>query len=143
MNLNELDLTHASRVYAISNTPLFLVRKLQEDPSVLAISQKYSGEEIVNALRDAVKTEPDNSIEAVFPYVLLLALFLKPTIDHLQEASKIQTAIYEWYAYIVDALLMRYSPFKHETIQVPGVLSSPSVSLNSDSPNSFKIVDAA
>lgn len=143
MNINDLDLTQASRIYGISNTPLFLVRKLQQDPSIQVISEKYSGAEIVDALRQFTQREPQNSVEAVVPYALLVALFFKPNVKHLQEASKIEAAAYSWYHYISEALLLNYSPTAQNIVQVPGSFSDQSLSTKTEASNNFPEFDAA
>ena len=142
MNLNELDLVRASRVYSVANTPLFLVRKLQEDPAVRATSERYAGEEIVATLREVIKAEPNTPEDAVLPYMLLVALAFKHTIEHLQRASELETEIFNWYSYIAQALLLSFSPIKQSTIEVQGSLSSPSLSTHSDATNSSNIIDA-
>jgi hypothetical protein len=77
------------------------------------------------------------------PFALLVALSFKPTIEHLQQASGITAEIYPWYSYIAQALLLAFSPVQQSVVQVPGTLSNPSVSTNSESPISIKIINAA
>jgi hypothetical protein len=140
MNAVELDLTQAAKIYGIANTPLFLIRKLQEDPSVRAISAAYSGPEIVEALRSMVAAEPVDAGEAVRPYALLVALWFKTEIDHLQEAAKLETAIYAWYSYIAEVLVASFSPVNDQVIEVPGQLSSPTASIESSSPTASQYI---
>ena len=55
----DVDLTNAQKVFAIANTPLFLVRKLLSDPVVLELSRRFSGTELLDALRSSASEQPD------------------------------------------------------------------------------------
>ncbi len=140
MNVAGLDLTQAAKIYGVANTPLFLIRKLQDDASVRAISAAYSGPEIVEALRSMVAAEPRDPVEAVRPYALLVALWFKPEVDDLQEAAKLETTIYGWYSYIAEVLVASFSPVHDQVIEVPGQLSSPTASIESSSPTASQYI---
>ena len=143
MNVNELDLRQAARAYGVANTPPFLVRKLQDDPAIRELGTTGSPEEILRALRSAASAEPTNAVEAARPYALLVALWFAPKIDNLQEAQKIAATAYRWYDYVVQLLIETFSPVQRETMQVPGLLSAPSISVGSSVPTtSPKIVIA-
>jgi hypothetical protein len=131
MSPTDIDLTEAGLVYAVSNTPLFLVRKLQNDQAVHALSERCSGEEIVDALRSAVAKEPDDPQEAVRPYAYLVALWYKPELDHLLQVASLRTPSYCWFAYIASALIQTFSPVQKQLIEIPGELSAPTVSTGS------------
>ena len=131
MNTNDFDLTQASRAYGVANTPPFLVRKLQADPVVRALGEKCEAEDILAALHASVATEPESAVDAVKPYALLVALWFKPEIDHLNEAAKISAPEWRWFSDIAQLLLLSFSPVHRQTVQVPGLLPSPSVSVGS------------
>jgi hypothetical protein len=142
MNPIDFDLTQSSYIYGVSNTPLFLVRKLQADPSIRAISEACTGQQIVDALRSLMTVDPANAVEAVRPYAYLVALWFKPEIEHLQEAAKLQTSVYGWYAYIAQALIESFSPVHTQEIEVPGQLLAPAVSFGSATPTSRIIIES-
>jgi hypothetical protein len=129
MNVSDLDLTQASRAYGVANTPPFLVRKLQADPGVRAIGETCKAEDILTALRSAVVAEQDSPVDSVRPYALLVALWFKPEIEHLKEAARISALPYRWFSYIAELLIQNFAPVQTQTIQVPGLLSAPSVSV--------------
>ncbi len=141
MHPNTIDLTDASVVYAVSNTPLFLVRKLQSDPAVHALSRECSGEEIVEAIRAAVAHEPADSQEAVRPYAYLVALWYKSSPEYLTEAQAVRAPEYSWFSYIASALLQMFNPVQKQLVDVPGYFSPPSVSLSSPANNSFELLN--
>jgi hypothetical protein len=128
MNPNSFNLSQAAYVYGLANTPLFLVRKLQEDPSIRAIADACTGEEIVSELRRIIGDEPTNACDAVRPYAYLVALSFGTEIDHLNEASRLRTSVYQWYGYIAETLVAAFSPVQKQFVQVPGVLPTPPVS---------------
>jgi hypothetical protein len=140
MNPNDVDLRQASYVYGIANTPLFLVRKLQDDPAIRALGTECPGEQLVDALRLIAALEPANSVEAVRPYAFLVALWFNPKIEHLKEASNIQTHVYRWYGYIAQVLLETFSPVQSQTVEVAGQLSAPLVSMGSTAATSHELI---
>lgn len=127
MNLDDLDLAQASRIYGVANTPLFLLRKLQGDQSVRSIADRYTGEDILETLRPLLNTEPANAVEAVRPYALLVALWFKPEVEHLREAAQLHS-VHGWYSYASAVLLETFSAIQRRVIQVPGVLQSSDLS---------------
>jgi hypothetical protein len=54
MTLN-VDLAGAAKIYAVSNVPLFLLRKLQADPATREISLSHSTEQILTELKTSVQ----------------------------------------------------------------------------------------
>jgi hypothetical protein len=135
MNPNNFDLSQATLIYGVSNTPLFLLRKLQSDPVVRAISDTCSGAEILEAIRVSLLEEPRSPLEAVQPYAYLLALWFKPEIRHLQEASKIPAPHANWYPYMAEVLTETFSKVQTLTLQPPGQLPAPVVSIGSTGAN--------
>lgn len=140
MNPNEADLSHASYVYGIANTPLFLVRKLQDDPTIRALGAECPGEQLVDALRLIEAREPATALEAVRPYAFLVALWFNPKIDYLREASNIQIPAYRWYAYIAQVLLETFSPVQRQSLEVAGELRAPVISIGSTAATNQEII---
>ncbi len=132
----DFDMTPASRIYGISNTPLFLIRKLQMDPTVKELSDSLSGEQIVEAIRVAVSKEPENPVEAVLPYALLVALWFKPKVEYLQQAATFGASAYSWFHFIAEVLIEKFSPIQRQMIQVPGQLSAAAINITSSAPAS-------
>jgi hypothetical protein len=134
MKADNFDLTEASRAYAVANTPLFLIRKLSDDPAVRTISEACTGEEILSELERTIQSEPQSALEAVRPYALVVALSLKSTNEHLNRAAAFTTSSFGWYGYITQVLTETYSPITRAEIDVPGTLLAPAVESVSESP---------
>jgi hypothetical protein len=140
MNPNDFDLSQASLALQAANTPLFLVRKLQEDPVTREIAENCSVEEILDVLRPSISADPTTAVEAVRPYALLVALWSKPDIGGLQEAVAIPAPGLSWYSYIGGALMLTFSPVQTQTIKTPGRLYSQSLVESSSSPTNQIII---
>jgi len=141
MNLETFDLSQAAYTYGLANTPLFLVRKLQDDPAIRAISNSCSEDVILQSLRLLMGQEPTSALEAVKPYAYLVALWFKPEIGPLQQAAEMKTRAHQWYSYVAEVLIETYSPVQTQLIEVPGVLPAPSVTPE-EAPTSTRVIVA-
>jgi hypothetical protein len=123
-NIKKIDISDAASIYAISNTPLFLERKLRIDSAVRLISSLFSAKEILSELITTVLDEPETLQDTVRPYVFLIALLLKGEILYLRKAAKIEAPHYKWFQYIADNLVNGF----HTTVvqEIP----SPSLPIN-------------
>lgn len=107
--LSEIDLTIAEGDFAVSNTPLYLVRKLRANSAVEEISRSFDGSEILEALKRAAADKPTTLAEAVRPYVYLVALSRKSNVSYLEEARKIPAGNFDWFNYVVDLLIETFT----------------------------------
>jgi hypothetical protein len=134
MTSDQFDLSQAGRIYGISNTPLFLIRKLQADDAVRGIGESCEPQEILETISAAVATEPATATEAVRPYALLVALWFKADVAHLLAAAKIPAPRYNWYEFVSQALIATFAVVQNQTIQIPGQIQAPDVSGGSAGP---------
>src|SRR5208337_4167967 len=116
------------------NTPLFLIRKLLSDPVVQELNQRFSETEILDALRSSASEKPIDLAGAVRPYVYLVALFRKPTVDALQQSRSVSAPYCDWFDYIREYLIETYSPVQRTEMVVPNQVQSSSASIVSRSP---------
>jgi hypothetical protein len=114
--INEIDLTGPSLALTVANTPLFLVRKLRNDPAIRLISEGFSEDQILDALNGLSNTDPSEPINAVRPYVYLTALWMKSRSDALRKAATLNMSRWRWYSYISLVLLDTYSPITTQTL---------------------------
>jgi hypothetical protein len=134
-NFQEADWRQASRAFAVANTPLFLIRKLRQDPTVQEISKSFSGEDILSHLRDALARAPQTLAEYAIPYAYLVALALKPEARYINAALSLDVPPgWDWVDYIRRVLAATYSPTSQASIRIPGQLDAYPVSLRSDAP---------
>jgi hypothetical protein len=57
----------AERTYAVSNVPLFLLRRLQTDTAPRSVAASWTAGEILDALRGALREKPEALHDAVRP----------------------------------------------------------------------------
>src|SRR5215831_14434030 len=102
------DLAGAEAVYAVSNVPLFLLRRLQSDAAAREISSSLSANQILEELKSSLDVKPRTLREAVEPYVLLVALAQKRDPNAMREATKINALYHDWFAYLSNVLVQAY-----------------------------------
>lgn len=136
----DFDLTQASQIYGIANTPLFLIRKLQSDATIKELADSLPGPDIVTAIGAAISKRPANPVEAVLPYALLVALWFKPQIDDLQQAAKFSAPGFSWFQFIANVLMEKFSPVQQQKIQVPSLMPGPRPTSITSSASTSRII---
>ena len=110
------------RNYAVSNTPLFFLRKLREDPTPAELAREYSGDEIFDALRRSLKATIDTRTDYVSPYVFLMALARNPDLKYLKSVEKLEgQERFDWFKYLWRVLMDSYSPVIVTSLDVPKI----------------------
>lgn len=97
MNPDEIDLTEAGYIYLVSNTPLFLIRRLQEESSVYSLRERCSGEELYQGIVSALEKEPESSVEAVRPFAYLIALRSQNSPELFFQAAELRSEYHPWF----------------------------------------------
>jgi hypothetical protein len=119
ISIETVDLTAAERDFVVANTPMFLARRLQSNPVINHMAQEIASDTILQWLKGAASTEPQNVRDSVIPYVLIVSLFLKGDLRALREATLIVPhAAYRWFDYIRTALIQLYKPIVKVNIKV-------------------------
>ena len=85
-----------------ANTPLFLLRKLREDPAVRDIKDKCSPSAVYRALRSIAKTKPATFEDKVRPYAYLVALSQMAEPAFFNKAARVRVVHAPWFRYIAD-----------------------------------------
>jgi hypothetical protein len=119
MNPDEIDLTEAGYTYLISNTPLFLIRRLQDEPSVPLLQEECSGEDLYSGLARALGKEPESSAEAVRPFAYLIALRNQESPDTFFRAAELRSEFHPWFKTAARLLEATYVPNVNTTLLVP------------------------
>lgn len=118
MKMQDIDIREAVQVYALANTPLYLIRKLKEDANIQSLSRQFSGEELLTALEGSLRKNPQTLEDYVRPYSYLVALALLPKDTYLRDAAKLPNAAkWEWYPYVQSVLMETFTPTQRLTIQ--------------------------
>jgi len=137
--LSQIPLPEAEHTFAVANTPLYLIRKLRQDPIVYEISRSFSGDQILAELNRALSVKPSALADYVRPFVYLVALWHMREDRYLKlSPEKTDAGEREWYNYVRRFLLETYSPTIDVTVQIPPKVTS---GVQSDAPFTFKHVD--
>ena len=131
MTLEQVDLRLAESSFAVANTPMFLIRKLRADPAVQELGSSHRSEEILRAIEAAVGTKPRTLLDAVRPYVYLVALSFDRDVSYLVRASQIRAPYFDWYEYIAQVLREAHKTTSFQSLATRSVLVQPQVSARS------------
>jgi hypothetical protein len=136
----DVDLKNAQSVFAVANTPLFLVRKLQEDPTVHALANRLHGDDLLRELEMSVQRRPETLREAVIPYVCLVALSLYSDASFLNNSMSVRLNYEDdWFDYIRTVLIQTYRPTHVYAIPAPHI-GTPQPEIKSSSASTYEIV---
>jgi hypothetical protein len=117
--LRDVDLSEAGSSLVVSNEPLYLLRKLRANPATAVIAKDAPAELILRSLQEALPRKPRSLRSAVWPYVALVALSMKPSVDPLVRASKFSAPHHQWYAFIGSTLIENFRSTSAQSFQVP------------------------
>lgn len=127
--IRDADLAGPMEVFAVANTPLFLIRKLRQEPVVSDIARSFSGKEILGALQDALEREQTELQDIVAPYVYVVALSFEIADQYLNEAAKLPNLKkWDWLEYILQVLAESYTPTTRQPIVISGEALRPQIS---------------
>jgi hypothetical protein len=141
-NIWEFNLDQAALAYAVANTPLFLLRKLREDPLTREISSSFSGDTLFTELQNALKHRPESLQDYVRPYVYLVALSMKQEDRWLRDAVRIPSVeSWNWFRYLQHVLLETYVPTETGTINIPPSVCQIGVTVRGDGPVVRQVVN--
>ena len=118
MRLKNVDLEEATKSYIVANTPLFLLRKLSEDPIVQRIAATLSHEQLAAALEASLIKKPRSLEAQVKPFVYLVAMAEKEDYSALSVAANLNAPYHEWFNYLANALLTRNPPISRTSISL-------------------------
>jgi hypothetical protein len=120
----DFNLDSAEAAYAVANTPLYLLRKLQGDPVSQSLKERMTADDILTAFRAAATTEPQTLRDLVLPYVYLAALSLQQELGALRKSTEVvPRPEYKWLDYIRRVLIENYRPTSR--VVVPGPVEMP------------------
>lgn len=116
----QIAFSNAQSNFAIANTPSFLINSLRNDSTVQYLSASYSEDDLVDDLKEAVEAKATNLREVVMPFVILVALSLKPTSGGLRRAMEVVPAACDsWFQfnYVRDMLLQAHTATSRTTVK--------------------------
>jgi hypothetical protein len=112
----EIDLSETANIYMIANTPLFLIRRLQADSSVAALSLHCGTNDLYSGIESALSASPENPVEAVRPFAYLIALRNHNDPDMFFKASELRAPYLSWYPTVARMLAVTFIPNTNVTL---------------------------
>lgn len=110
----------------MANSPLFLLRKIRQDPLTAQIAREAKGNTILEVLSDFLQREPRTLRTAVAPYVYLVALSMQSDATFLKLASVLSATHHEWFSFLCDFLLKTHHSDTVQTLIIPAPLNASS-----------------
>lgn len=86
--------------FLVANSPLFLLRKLRENPVVQDMAQRALGDTLLSQLKSTLSRKPKKISNAVKPYAYLVALSLQADPKRIEMATKFNSPYHAWYDYL-------------------------------------------
>jgi hypothetical protein len=118
--MDNLNLDKAEGIFAISNTPAFLLRKLSEDEVTNYVGKKYSGDEILSKLKNVIESDKTDTKSSVLPFIFLVALWKKDDISYLEKAAILSTSD-DWFKFRANILLQTYKSTSIKEIKITAI----------------------
>ena len=131
--LSQANLCRAASDFSVANSPLFLLRKLRDDPVVMEIGRRASANALLTALRRATKHRPKKIVNAVRPYAYLVAIAQKRDPKLLHDARQIAAPHHPWFEYLATVLLNGPTSTTILEVPPPQTVNVPDFRLNSSS----------
>ena len=140
--LSQIKLPQAESIFAVANTPNFLLRKLRADPAVQEIGRTFSGDDIMRELKAVISVKPTKLHDAARPYAYLVALSYNEDISYLKKATRITAKRFDWFQHIARVLVESHKPTLVKSFDVlPQTVASPQVSSKVVTPISHSIIE--
>ena len=137
---DQIDLDGPQRIFAVANTPLFLLRKLRADPEVQRMSTDCDAEDVLDALNAALPSQPQTLEDLVRPYAYLVALSFDQTRSYLERAAKIHAPYHNWFKYIADVLIRKYKVTSFSVMTAPSYLPESRSSFRVSTPEKRSVI---
>ena len=103
--LAHIMLDDAERFVAVANTPIFLARRLREDPAAKRAHEFHGAQAIYSALEGIVARQPATLADAAEVYLYLVALSFDNDLSWLRRTCSLPSPHIKWYQAVGDYLL--------------------------------------
>jgi len=110
MKPEEINLTETANIYLVANTPIFLIRRLQADPSVFALAQRCEAQDLYDSIVSSLAKSPENPVEAVRPFAFLVALRIQNSAELFYRAAELPAPHLPWFSTVARMLGVTFVP---------------------------------
>jgi hypothetical protein len=108
--LDPIDLREAEKSVAVANTPIFLARRLRENPALKRALDMHGAGKVFGALEIISARKPNDLKQASEVYFYLVALSLDSDASWLHRARALPSPHIKWFEEIADYLISTTKP---------------------------------
>lgn len=105
IDFEAINLNAAKTHFALANVPMYIARKLREDPAILKIALENSADVLLDEFARRVANEPTNLREQVYPFALAVAAALKQDAFALKQMDALDTGLFGWLPEMIEGLI--------------------------------------
>ena len=117
--LEPLDMRDAEKTVALANTPIFLARRLRENPAVRRALTLHGAQNIFQALEEICGRTPETLADATEVYFYLVALSYDVDLSFLRRANTLIAPNIKWYKDVAIYLVSKIAPVISLSVTVP------------------------
>lgn len=114
----------AKAIYAVANTPAYLLKHLRKDPSIILASSLRTPEDLFEAALVAIREKPVSLEDEVLPYALVASLTLQNNAAMLARLREFEMPYHRWLPEVVGSALARATPTTFKAINLAHPIQS-------------------
>jgi hypothetical protein len=104
--LDQVDLRDAQTSVAIANTPIFLARRLHENPATLRAHANHGPMNIFGALESIANRKPEGLRHVTEVYFYLVALSFDNDLSWVRKAAALSAPHVKWFSEVAEYLVV-------------------------------------
>lgn len=105
IDLEPINLNVAKASFALANVPMYIARRLREDPAIVEIAVNNSSNDLVSAFHEHISKEPSSLREQVYPFAIAVALAIKQDVKSLRYIAGLDVEKFRWLKEVIDGLI--------------------------------------
>ncbi|QCB54274.1 hypothetical protein E5675_07390 [Sphingopyxis sp. PAMC25046] len=105
IDLEAINLNAAKAHFALANVPMYIARKLREDPAILNIALHNDADALFAEFVNRVSSEPASLREQVYPFALAVAAALKQDTPALKQMATLDLHHFGWLSDMISGLI--------------------------------------
>lgn len=121
--LDPLNMSDAETSVAVANTPIFLARRLRENPALQRAHALFGADKLLRALETIADREPRSITDATEVYFYLVSLSFDNDLKYLRRASELPVKHVKWFSEVAQYLLKSVRPISVTSVQARATVS--------------------
>lgn len=105
IDLEPINLNVAKTSFALANVPMYIARRLREDPAIVDIAVDNSSDDLVAAFMEHIENPPSSLREQVYPFALAVALAIRQDVKALRHILGAELKDFRWLREMIEGLI--------------------------------------